>query len=337
MTSSKQYFMLFANCIPINGFSESILLDLQRGGYLPIPNLLYKVLDFNATIKSITEVKKKFNNEFDTGIDKYYSFLEKEEYGFFTNEPLLFPKLNSEFRSPFKIISSVISITENSTYNLENLLGQLIDLGCQLVQIRIFNKFDLIKLKKIVQIFKDSRVNTVEVYLKDFHYSDTDLKSLMENDMRINVIVHSSLKNNDINLSKGGGRKVRFIKDKINENQKEKYAKELFISNTKFYLESKNYNAGLYRKVCVDSDGNIKNYLSHDYVYGNLLSEQIKDIIDTDVFKEKWSLNNDKIEKCKDCQFRYSCLSNSDIKEVDSQYYKVDDCNFNPYENSWDN
>lgn len=41
------------------------------------------------------------------------------------------------------------------------------------------------------------------------------------------------------------------------------------------------------------------------------------------------------IEKCKDCQYRYQCISNSNIKEIEAKYSKIDSCNFDPYQNVW--
>lgn len=65
--------------------------------------------------------------------------------------------------------------------------------------------------------------------------------------------------------------------------------------------------------------------------FGNFKHRSLKD----SNFKKLWYIYNDKIEKCKDCQFRYQCVSNSDIKEENGKYYKVDTCDYDPYQNIW--
>jgi len=52
--------------------------------------------------------------------------------------------------------------------------------------------------------------------------------------------------------------------------------------------------------------------------------------------QEKRFISNDIIEKCKDCQYRYMCLSNSDIEEKAGKFHKINSCTFNPYENKWE-
>ncbi len=81
--------------------------------------------------------------------------------------------------------------------------------------------------------------------------------------------------------------------------------------------------------------GNIKNYLTHTQTFGNVARDSIRDIVESPDFQEKWHISNDQIAKCRTCQFRYMCISNSDIVFKDGKYYKVDDCSFDPLTNRW--
>ncbi len=67
----------------------------------------------------------------------------------------------------------------------------------------------------------------------------------------------------------------------------------------------------------------------------NINFDKLSDILALKEFKQLWAINNDKIEKCKDCQFRYMCLSNSNIERKNDKYFKTDKCKFDPYENKW--
>ena len=65
--------------------------------------------------------------------------------------------------------------------------------------------------------------------------------------------------------------------------------------------------------------------------------DAIADIIETEEFKRKGIITNDEIEKCKDCQFRYMCLSNSDLNISDHIIYKTISCSYDPYKDHWNN
>ena len=70
--------------------------------------------------------------------------------------------------------------------------------------------------------------------------------------------------------------------------------------------------------------GNIKNDLAFDESFGNFKTRSLHDLLTDESFKKLWYIPNDKIEKCKDCQYRYQCLSNSNIKEIEVKYFKID-------------
>jgi SPASM domain peptide maturase of grasp-with-spasm system len=329
---NKTHFILYSNCIPVKGFSESIIMDLQRENYVEIPNVLFDIITKYTQNYSIKKIKSLCSNELNEGIDLYFKYLEELDYGFFTNEPNLFPNLRLDFHSPFKILSSVICISDDTDYSIPDVLSQIIELGVQTIQIRIFKKINEGELLEFISLFKESRTKIVEIFLKDFDYNEIQFKKVLDFDSRISILIHSSDKHNH----KFFDSKLIFLKENLKENSKEIYSKELFISNIAFFCESKSLNVGLNKKVCIDSNGFIKNYINHELSFGNVENTLISEILNNDLFLEKGNVNNDQVEKCKDCQYRYACLSNSDLIKIEDGYRKLDYCNFNPYENLWE-
>jgi hypothetical protein len=108
-----------------------------------------------------------------------------------------------------------------------------------------------------------------------------------------------------------------------------------FTINMDVFSEAKSFNAGLNRKVCIDKDGNIKNYLDHEKVFGNTNTSPIRDVIAGKEFRVNWNISNDQIEICRECQYRYCCISNSDIVMKEEKYFKKNMCSFNPADNLW--
>lgn len=108
-----------------------------------------------------------------------------------------------------------------------------------------------------------------------------------------------------------------------------------FITIHPQWAKTLEFNVGLNRKLTIDSRGKVKNFFSHQTVFGDVRENSLHDVLSKDEFQAKWRITNDMIEKCKDCQYRYMCLSNSDIVQKNNKYYKLNSCDFNPYKNKW--
>jgi len=130
-------------------------------------------------------------------------------------------------------------------------------------------------------------------------------------------------------------KKIIHFKKDIRIDPKEMIKVERFGTNIESFTEAQRHNLGLNRKVCIDRNGEIKNYLSHNTSFGNIKKDKIKDVILKSEFQKKWLITNDRIETCNTCQYRYACVSNSDIKKENNKYYKIDTCNFDPSSNNW--
>jgi len=324
----KEYFLLYENCIPVLGKESSLIMDIQRNEYFEITNLMCKILIENLKRPTIYNLRKSYDFMYNDGIDAFFSYLFKNDLGFYTREPSNFIKINKEFKSPFSLLTSVISFNKKSNYSIKKVFSQLVDLGCQSIQLRLFGIFDLALLKNILDLSKESRVAIIEVYIESKDYELEFLKSIMYNNLRVHLYIHSHKENKRINVFKDNKEyQITFIKKRINEFEKEKFSIDLLTCNTKFYIEALNFNVGLNRKISIDSKGNIKNYISHNESFGHVSNVKIKNVLKLNSFQKKWYISNDKIEKCKECRYRYMCLSNSDIELIDGKYYKLDYCN----------
>jgi len=100
-----------------------------------------------------------------------------------------------------------------------------------------------------------------------------------------------------------------------------------FEINIDTYSEALHYNIGLNKKVSITKEGFIKNYLSHNLDFGKVDDVNLIDVVKSNQFRLKWVIKNDDIEQCKDCIYRYCCLSCSDISLKDHKYFKVEYCN----------
>lgn len=335
MQTKRRAFRLFANCFPVEGHTEGLIYDLQRKQIVKIPKLLANILK-SLSEQSIQKVKTRLHHQHDAGIDAYLQRLEEMEVGFFTDEPDAFPPTPMNWESPYLIENAIIEIDQFSAYDVFDTIDQLNQLGCNALQFRFINGVSNNQMKTILTHCKTSRIKVIELFVKDENYSQQTLKDWVRLNSRVtHITLHSSDKNQKIILDEQLGVWLHYETKILLRSLKDLVKKENFIFETSTFLESQTFNIGLNKKVCIDVEGNIKNYLSHHQTFGNLSTHKISDIVASDEFRKKWLISNNQIEKCKDCQFRYACLSNSDIKEEQGKLYKTDDCNFDPYSNSW--
>ena len=93
------------------------------------------------------------------------------------------------------------------------------------------------------------------------------------------------------------------------------------------------------RHICISHDGNVfPCIMEREITLGNVLNESIESIIDNPLTKNIMRLSKDKIEVCKDCEYRYCCFDCRPKVKNNSNgnlYAKPPDCNYNPYTGNW--
>lgn len=336
--SETKYFLLFASCIPVRGYESSLIYDLERQEVIKIDNLVYEVLKNNEG-KTTKELKIFYNNKYDKGIDTFFSKFVELEYGFFTNSIENFPSMGLGWDSPFIIENAVLEFKKSTDYDIQEVVRELDSLGCQGIQIRFLDETDLYEIDKILSLFSKSRIKGLDLFIKYISNFDSLIKyaeNLLNKHKRIvRLTIHSSPNTAMTDLLEISQKRIFVTNKIIDDKAKEVIKLENFVLSIPIFSEAHNYNIGLNRKVSIDFKGNIKNYPTHQSVFGNVKNQKIYNIVKELDFRTKWDITNDMIEQCKDCQFRYMCLSNSDILKIKDKFYKKDYCNFDPYKNSW--
>lgn len=329
-------FSLFASCLPVEGASKSLIVDLGRNeSYNINNNHLNALKDIKALGKEGFKKKSGISSK---EIDQFIKKIVDEELGFMTETPESFPEIDLTWKSPYKISNAIIQINKNSTYNLKDCIKQLENLGCHNFQIRIEDYLKIEKLKKIISFFENSRVKFIELLIPfQYNLNIEIIESLIEEYPRLKYIkIYGAISNKILDIKKDINSSILFYEKDIRVDTSEIISPEYFFYNLDVFTEAQKHNLGLNRKVSITDKGDIKNYITHEKSHGNIKKNKLKDIIEKDNFKKLWFLSNDKIEKCKNCQYRYSCISNSDIEKIEGLYFKKNTCNFNPYTNKWD-
>lgn len=339
--AKEKYFLLFACCICVKGHSRSLIADLQRNTFKYVPNLLHDILEL-CKAHPVGVVMEMLEHEEDDGISAYLEVLQQEQLGFFTDTPEAFPPLDTRSEYPGVIANAIIEYKHSSAYELLPVLDQLQELRCKHVQIRYYGKFSMDELQKLKAYLFDTYFYLVEIFLP-YHPSMSlaSLSELLVEEHRIFPLIIYNCP--DHSLAQEIEAQSNFVKSRLiltqqtfEPNQMEEFISESdFTVNTEFFMEAKNFNTGLNRKVCVDSAGNIKNHFSHAKSFGTVQQDSLIEVVQQAAFQKLWFLRNDLVKVCKDCEYRFLCLDNTEIIHEEGEYKKTKPCVYDPYSMSW--
>lgn len=331
-------FVLYASCIPVKGFKQSVIVDIHRQNIFHIPNSLYDLLN-NHKSKTIKEIKDYYKNQYSEIIDDYFNFLVKNDIVFFTNEPNSFPELDLTWKSPFEITNCIIDIDRNTNHNYENIFKKLREVSCPHLQIRSFSNRDINYFVQILELLEDSNFLSVELIIK---HSDTlainEIEKLVKKYPRIfNIIIHSAPETSCILLHPEKMGNIFYSSKNISSPMDcGCISSDNFVINTKTFTESLNYNSCLNRKISIDCNGYIKNCPSLKKDFGNIDNVSLQEIIKQKELQKYWNIKKDSIKVCSDCEYRYICTDcRAIIKDINDIYSQPAKCSYNPYIAKW--
>ncbi len=327
----KNYFRLYANCIPVKGYKRSLIYDLQFTEVFEIPNILYQIL-IDAEKLSIAKLESKYSTN-KSGIRAYFKMLADHNVGFYTNEISVFPKLNLEWDYPATITNSILEISKITIGCIKEIILKLDTFGCEAIEIRSYHYLSIKKILTIINSTSDTSIRSIYLVLK--YYNKINLDSytkLIEDNPRIcSILFHSSDKElNNID-------KISIITNKINSNACcGVISQSNFSNNIKHFTEAQKHNSCLNHKISIDVNGNIKNCPSMQKSYGNIKDTTLTQALNKKGFKDNWYIHKDQIEVCKDCEFRYMCTDcRAYLDKPKNKFSKPLKCGYNPYTTEW--
>lgn len=340
----EKSFLLYSNCIPVKGYSRSIICDLQYNKYILIPNSLFEILhEFNG--KSINDVLSNFEDEDEKAIIlEYFDFLYGDNFIFFTNHTESFPKMGLDWKEPISINNAIIDISFNNNSEIISYLKKMDKLGVKFLQLRYFDTetevSDILALNEFLENIESSIISISYVLKYNSQFNEKSINDLLMMFPRItSILFYDSPKDFDCFLVKENT--VFFFENKIDsEISCGLINAGNFAINNKNFTESQSHNTCLNRKISIDKDGNIKNCPSMPQSFGNIKDTTLEEALNHPDFKKYWNVTKDLIEVCKDCEFRHICTdcrayTERTHFEGDIDLSKPLKCGYNPYTNEW--
>lgn len=340
------YFRVFTNCIVTKGYTQSVISDIQREKSDFIPNSLADIIERLNQKESLGSIYKDYGKENKPILDEYLDFLLQEEYGFYCteNEFDMFINLDLRYQNPDRISNLIIEFKKNELPSLRNIIPQVERLGCKFVALVCYEGLEPEDFEEIRLFFDDTSIQSVEIISQ---YSDRISESIIADiSLKFERLTSLFLFN---------------CPPKMNMRSKKKYCEVTFsqkkysnfsfcggISSNHFqtnlpkFLEAKNHNSCLNKKMAIDINGNIKNCPAMPESFGNIKDITLHEAFQDKNFKQYWDVTKDKIAVCKDCEFRYICTDcrafteRSDLSENSLDISKPLKCGYDPYTGEWE-
>lgn len=334
---NKKSFKLFANCIIVKGASLATICDLHRGKVYSIPIPLAEFLESTKNSNTLQDINL-FSDEDKETVQEYLEFLEKNELGFWTDEPERFPDLNMQWKSPEHINNSIIEMERLDYGDLKKITTALANLLCKFVEIRFYKIVNLDKLAFFVEHCSESVIRSITVFLPfTAGLNVKDVEKLSIKYPRIALFVLHSAKGKKT-LENFKHPKIKILSRVIdNRNHCGIVDAKLFSIKIPVFTESLKFNSCLNRKLSIDIDGNIKNCPSMQNIFGNIKTDDIEKITKSLDFQKSWNINKDLITTCKDCEYRRVCTDcRAYIEDPEDNYSKPLKCGYDPYTNKWE-
>ena len=213
----------------------------------------------------------------------------------------------------------------NNKYSIIKLIIDTLSIGIEFYQLRI-DKVSTNEILTILETFNNSCCRGIELILKyDERYASflekDNLCLIISNYKRLTkIIIHSSPFETTVASN------IHFSKCIINDYTKEKLGAGYYFLSLKTFHTAIQGNVGLKGLISINRDGLLMNYLDHKKNFGYWNNINWRTVIYEDDFKMMAGISNDEVEKCKECAFRYMCISTSELVRIQNKWYKSNYC-----------
>lgn len=300
----------------VKGYNRGCIYDLPRRKYDLISN------EMVVKINSLIDYKKSdVNKILDNDEKQWLNFLIENEYCFFIPIELIdcFPQINLKWESPSIITNTIIDVV-NSNSNIDYEFLQ--EINCKHLLIRFY---DIDNTNDIFNFF-ERKLSNITLRSIDLIIDQKLNKSTSENKFFFKQLFKNVKQLTSIRFSE----KKKEIKTFVPR----------FSININMFSESQEFNVYFNRKLYIDGDGNIKNGIETKDIYGKMSTirnlEYLTKKLKSKKLQELWIISKDKIDICKDCEFRYMCIDNRiPIKRNNNSFFFNLECSYNPYISKW--
>lgn len=324
-----------ANCVPIDGYSRSVIYDLMRNEYKLIPNSLSNML---ATLEGKTRTQILSDSAVGYAVtQEYLRFLEENEYIIWINPKLAenFCPLDLDYISPTDLESAII-IIETSADIVKDLIDDLCSLGCKYIDFHFVQECDFNTYKSLLLLIKNRPLDSVGFFflkgLVSINLDAIEDDFFSESYHISNFTVYNAPTQiqNRINFTS-----VTFTSEAY--DQTITVSPRQFHVNIEAFCEAHAFNLFYHKKLiftnqeCSELENHTNPALVR-YTDKESITAKLTDV----EYLNFCSITKDQINVCKNCEFRYMCCdSRLPIQLENGDWSFKEECAYNPYLCKW--
>jgi SPASM domain peptide maturase of grasp-with-spasm system len=341
MINEELYLITLSHCVFVNGATRGVVCDIQRNGFFIIPKEMPNFIE-SAKGKKVKTIYSEYGSENIEIVSEYLNFLLENELVYLSNTLLdveRFPTISLEDHNTTIIDSAIIDVGKFSHYDIYEIINQLTELGCKYLQVRFFKDIDYSEIEGLLINTDQTEIESLEIIAPYTNEIDKmNFENIFVANQRLTLLTFYRSPFSDSKNYFNGCFSLNYVETNCNSSLHCGIVHpSYFVANTPLYIESKKYNNCLNRKIGIDSDGEIKNCPSMMNSYGNVGEVSLKKAIEMKGLKDTWVINKDRIDTCKDCEFRYVCTDcRAYLQNPSDIYSKPLKCGYNPYSGIWE-
>ena len=331
MSTKEKKIILAPCCVIVQGRNYSCIYDLQRNGIYRFPNkylsIFHKDLAGREVWTILTENSSPQEREF---IDS----LKENQLCVATSQSDYFRPLGTECYIERFCENAIIDRDEESVFSMEEVSKKLSLVSCAAISLRYFYPASIGVIESDLRAFIDSTVRYIEVHcVYSGKFSQVDFPEFKRRNGRVGAFIFYLGEENKT-INQGSDFYLQFKRVPMDSSSTcGCVSMRKMRAQTQLYIESKNYNNCLYRKVYIDSRGRVRNCPGTSRCYGMIDDDKLRlnAVLCSSEFQEYWTLTKDVIEECQDCEFRYACIDcRCSLQEPGNIYSKPSKCQYIP-------
>ena len=341
MINRELFLTTLSHCVFVEGASRGLVCDLQKQVFNIIPRDLASLV-LNCNGHRVDWIYKKYGLQNREILDEYFEFISANHYVFFTahsHDVARFPELNVTGKKYDTIDNAIIDVDENSGFDILEVIDELLSVDCKYLQVRYFKMITTEEFLAVVkQVDETELVNIEFVVPYDDLFFKADLEKIFLLHQRLGtLIVYNSPFTKWVCYHEGVF-KISYIQENISSHLHCGVVHpSWFLSSSPLYVASKTSNSCLYKKISIDSRGNIKNCPSMQESFGNIQNTSLKVALEKEGLKKHWYTTKDQVTVCADCEFRYVCTDcRAYLQDPGDPLSKPLKCGYDPFTATWE-
>ncbi|MFT5821780.1 MAG: radical SAM protein with 4Fe4S-binding SPASM domain [Crocinitomix sp.] len=309
-----EHLTLASNHFIYKGFSRYAVFKTKQGHHWFLPNEWGKIL-MNPAGFLANELVHKLPSSTQEEIQNDLMFLKRNGIIDFVQNCIQDkPPVQKNVLDYF---IDTCSVSIGKTIN-NQLISALKTARIKTLELHFLNKANI---EKCIQAFSQLNFDSLKIFLNYDHTKRLNLNETIRKTAKLTAIriINTPFTYSEICKQI----EIKKLKDYSNHEFNVRMLEDEEHENAHFY-----YN----NRVHIDTSGAIKNSLHTATSFGNILTNNISEVVQSEAFQEIWWANKKNVDVCSDCELRAICLDRRPlIKRKNGTWYSNDVCNYNPY------